>query len=68
LYNKEYRKRKNQDSRKIKALNKKLKAAEGSGAYGNDCSSIGDASAISTDQQRIVAAMINRVMNASRHN
>lgn len=33
-YNKEYKKGKVQESRKIKALNKKLKAAEGSSAGG----------------------------------
>ena len=61
-HSKAYKKRKSQESRKIKALKKQLKAAEG--ANSTDTSTTG-ASEISTDQQRVVAAMINGVMNAS---
>ena len=63
-HSKAYKKRKSQESRKIKALQKKLKAAEGTST---GTSTTGE-SAISTDQQRVVAAMINGVMNASRQN
>ena len=46
-------------------MKKKLKAAEGESS--TDTSTTG-ASEISADQQRVVAAMINGVMNASRQN
>ncbi|GFH56845.1 hypothetical protein CTEN210_13321 [Chaetoceros tenuissimus] len=60
---KEYNKRKNSDQRKIQALEKKLKAAEESPNTNND-----DGSNMDESQQRMVAATITGVMNASRQN
>ena len=58
-----------QGDRKIQAIEKRLKKAEESLA-GGDGSSGGTSSTgeMSVDEQRIVAATINGVMAASRHN
>ena len=67
--NEEYKKRKgseSSDNRRIQALEKKLKSAEdtasNSNSNGSNSSNLNDA------EQRTVAATINGVMNASRHN
>ena len=67
-HNKEYKKRKNPNARKIKAMQKKLKATEEALNSNADSSGNSNASNMNEDQQRIVAATINGVMNASRHN
>ena len=66
---KEYNKRKGSDQRKIQALEKKLKAAEeASHANSGDGSGSSGAPNMNGSEQRMVASMINGVMNASRHN
>ena len=67
-HNREYKKRKNSDARRVKALQKKQKASEGAPNNHADSSGTSNASDMNEDQQRIVAATINGVMNASRHN
>lgn len=65
---KEYNKRKSTDQRKIQALEKKLKAAE-EASNNNNGGTLGSTDTLDLNkrEQRMVASMINGVMNASGH-
>lgn len=63
----EFKKRGSDSNRKIQALEKRLKIAEDAVANSTG-SSASDAQKMNDGEQRIVAATINGVINASRHN